>query len=112
MTTQTETKKPYVLVLQPHLSSEIPESLLVVTSFGPRLMASTPHGPAEDLLRRSERLPHETIDQASHFRNGYWQESSVESPFFSASSRARMRTTARYARASIASVICRYQPIQ
>jgi hypothetical protein len=51
-----------LLVLQQHLSSETPESLLVVTSFGPRLMASTPNGPAEDLLRRSERLPQETID--------------------------------------------------
>jgi hypothetical protein len=83
------------LVLQPQLSSGTFESLLVVTAPGACLMASSPDRPAKDLFRRGERPPHETIDQASHFGNGYRQESSEESPFFSASSRARARTTVR-----------------
>jgi hypothetical protein len=83
------------LVLQPQLMGGTLEPLLVMTVPGARLMASSPDRPAKDLLRRGERAPHETIDQAPHFGNRYWQESSEESPFFSASSRARVRTTVR-----------------
>jgi hypothetical protein len=85
----------WILILQPHLSSENLESLLVVTALGSGLMTSTPDGPVEDLLRRSESPPHEMRDQPPHFGNGYGQESSEESPFFSASCRTRERTTAR-----------------
>src|ERR1700749_3122323 len=96
---------------------------LVVAAFRLRLMSTPPPRPTHDLLICRESAPHQPPQQAAHLlhrqRNQLLSGRGPFSPplpgvaFFCASvSAPTARITDRYACASIASVMWRYQPTQ
>src|SRR5689334_2915678 len=93
--------------------------------FGAGLVVAPPGGPVQDMLGGGRGLPNEREEEAPHLRYGQRQQLGeghrlvwprsflwVRPPFPSGSCRARRRTTVRYARANIARVRWRYQPVQ
>jgi hypothetical protein len=81
----------------------------MVAALRPCLMSSPPAGPVQHGVGLVARRPHQAPEQPPHF--GYRQRQQVgcfRSPF----STAAARVTVKYACASKASVIWRYQPGQ
>ena len=88
---------------------EAGEAGAIVAALRPRLMAAAPTGPAQHGICLVAGCPNQSPEQAPHF--GHRQRQQVgcfASPFFTAAA----RVTVKYAWASKASVMCRYQPGQ
>ena len=96
-----------MLVLQLHMVIEASHSALVVTASGGGLVATTPSGPGQAVLRWRDRVPNQPTEQATHFWNGQWKQLVAQAPPFSAT---RARMTVSMACAKSAKVMCRRQP--
>ena len=83
-----------------------------MASPGSGLVTPSPPRPGQDQIRRLVICPYEAGEQPAHLRQCHWNQlliRTVVAPFPSCSIVCCL-TTARQAWASIASVMCRYQP--
>jgi hypothetical protein len=86
---------------------------VVVSALGAGLMEPTPARPVQDGRRWGQDPHDQAIDESAHFGDGERDqraELNHEIPFLPAAPGSRARTTARYASASMAKVMWRYQP--
>ena len=88
----------------------------VVAAHGTRLVEATPARPVQYRLRWGEDAHDQAVDEPTDFGDGERDQAVVggqlrhQHPPLSALPGSRERTTAKYASASIASVMWRYQP--